>query len=229
MVRGGIVLLIAAVALGVYAGREMAVSSGTQSEPLAVDLAKLEAGETPASNYVRVGEHWALYPISVYGYRKGKYDTNKQPTSTTSITHCYYPLISKSHSFAAVIPKVIQGNFDGPAPDFSTFRVLVKTERFGTLGSIPKNPALRNSVDGLFINRISSLDKEEAKLLKQEFPRLDLDKVLILEEDRKPTSMAAGMGMMFGAIALAGGGVGLFVVNQRRKKAAAYDNLPTLG
>ena len=142
MVRGGIVLLILGAVLGYYATQEMRVSSGSQGEPLAVDLAKLEAGETPESNYVRVGEHWALYPINVYAYKTGKYDKNQQPGPTTSITHCYYPLISKSHSFAAVIPKLMKGNFDGPLPDFSTFCVLVKTKRYATLGAIPKGARL---------------------------------------------------------------------------------------
>jgi hypothetical protein len=228
MVRGGIVLLVLGAVLGYYATQEMRVSSGSQSEPLAVDLAKLEAGETPSSNYVRVGEHWAICPAAVYRWKPSKYDTKKEATSSTSIEYCYYPIVTKSHPSIPVIERAMNQQIDGPL-DLGTFRVLVKSKRYATVGSIPGKLVMQSSMDGLIVNRISSLDADEATWVKKGFPKLNVDKVLILEEGRKPTSIWAGMAMMLGALALAGGGVGLFVVHHRKRKAATYDGIPTLG
>jgi hypothetical protein len=70
----------------------------------------------------------------------------------------------------------------------------------------------QDSVKGLVINRIDSLDSEEEKLIKENFPSLDIDKVLILEQDRTPASLFKSMGMMAGGMLLALVGVGLFFV-----------------
>ena len=225
MVRGGVVLLILGVVLGYYATQELRVSSGSQGEPLTVDLAKLEACETPESNYVRVGEHLPSYNGAVYRTTK---QSGNQVAPTTPISYCYYPIISTSHPFTQAMRRLQTGEVQNGVPEIpelSNFRVLVRSHRFDAVGEIPDTFTTCASVDGLIINRISPLAADEANLIKKSFPKLNLDEVLILEEDRKPTSMWAGIAMMVGAFALAGGGIGLIVL---AKKAAALDNNPTL-
>ena len=73
-------------------------------------------------------------------------------------------------------------------PVIDTFAVLVKTEKFDTVGDLPETFDRASSIEGLIINEIDSLDDDEEKLIQQSFPSLDLDEVLILEEDRKPAS-----------------------------------------
>ncbi len=58
----------------------------------------------------------------------------------------------------------------------------------------------------LVINQIDSLDSEEEDLVKQNFAKADLDKVLILEEGREPASLFKSLGMVFGGIVLTLGG-----------------------
>ncbi|MGJ8653936.1 MAG: hypothetical protein ACSHX8_11730 [Opitutaceae bacterium] len=48
------------------------------------------------------------------------------------------------------------------------------------------------------INRIESLDSEEAGLLRESFPHINLDEVWIVEEGRLPSSQGKSVGMMAG-------------------------------
>ena len=57
VVGGGVLIFLG--------GREWWVSSGADSKPVEVDLAKLEAGEALPNNYIKIGEHWALLEAHV--------------------------------------------------------------------------------------------------------------------------------------------------------------------
>jgi hypothetical protein len=54
----------------------------------------------------------------------------------------------------------------------------------------------------LIVNGVRSRGLDARALLQQSFPGLDLDAVLILEEDRKPSSTAECLGMLGGGAAL---------------------------
>jgi len=75
------------------------------------------------------------------------------------------------------------------------------------LGDIPNDWDVVPTTQGLVINRIASLDKKEADLLKNGFPGLNTDKLLLLEFDRRPASIVKIGGMMVGGAMLALGGV----------------------
>jgi len=229
MVRLGVVLIVLGAVLGVYGSREAFVSSGARSEPTAVELAKLEAGETPDNYYVRIGEHVPLYPAALFAYKTSKY-SKEEPGPGPPITYCFYPIVSRSHPAVQAIEGFARkagaaGNLPDleMLPDVTDFRVLVKTKRFETAGSIPDNTNVAASVEGLIINRISSLGSDEKDLIRKQFPKVNLDKVLILEEGRKPTSLLAAVGMILGALVLVGGGIAACFA-KRGKKPVVADN-----
>jgi len=87
-------------------------------------------------------------------------------------------------------------------PQLGDFRVIVKTKRFDTIGAIPDSYVAEDSVQGLFINKIDSLDDEESSLIQQSFPGVDISNVLILEADRRPAAMWKLFGMIGGGVAL---------------------------
>ncbi|HUT10336.1 MAG TPA: hypothetical protein VMY42_07565 [Thermoguttaceae bacterium] len=205
------VLIVGGGALVFFGGREYLVSSGASSDPVEVDLAKLEAGETPENNHVKIGEHVSLYPASVYEYQQSKYASG-EPGPDTTVTHSYYPILSMEHPF---IQKLVETEGED-VPDITDFAVLVKTKRFKTIRAIPDEMNTCASVQGLVINRIDSLDSEEKKLIKESFPLVKLDNVLILEEGRKPASLLLSLGMIFGGVALVVAGIGAFVVKNRQ-------------
>lgn len=204
---------LAMVALGGFIAfmgfQEFHVSQGATVEPAKVSLADLEAGKVPDNSHLEIGSHIALYGASIYEYEQSKYETG-EPGSNAKVNHCYYPIFSTEHPLFAV---------EEPTAGDDDFAVLVKTKAFKTVGSIPDGGPTVASVQGLVINRISSLDSEEKDLVKQSFPRANLDKVLILEQGRTPASFAKSGGMLGGGVLLSLVGIGMFFVG--RKGAAA--------
>jgi hypothetical protein len=216
IVIGGVLVFIG--------GREWFVSRGATAEPAAVDLAALERGETPGNNHMRIGRHVALYPEAIFKSEVPESQVGP-PGPGAKVNYCYYPIISHEHPFIQAVAKLVANEggpenvADRPAlPGINNFAVLVKTKRFKTVGAIPDDPGNETAVQGLAINRIESLEDEAEKLIKQSFPTVDLEKVIILEDGRKPASFAGSWGMMLGGLALAALGVGLFFAGRDKSR-----------
>jgi hypothetical protein len=183
-VLGGIIVF--------WGAQEFRVSQGTSAEPVAADLAALESGQEPPNPHMQLGAHLALYPELVYEVTQSKYASGV-PGPTAKVNHCYYPIISPDH------PVVRSGD---PNARLNQFAVLVRSKRFKTIADIPDESRQEASISGLVVNRIQSLDKEERKLILESFPSLDLDKVLLLEDGRRPASLAKSGGMIGGGLLL---------------------------
>ncbi|MDB2687479.1 hypothetical protein N9Y42_09740 [Mariniblastus sp.] len=198
MFRIKLAMLMGGLVLAYFGVQEYRVSMGTSTEPLAIELAAIEGGEIPSCNHLKVGKHVADYVGCVYEYeeRYGK----------TSITHLYYPIISHDNSFftelGALYEKYGDPNDipDEEYPEIHNFHVLVKTKRFKTESSIPEGLNAENEIQGLVINLVDSLDAEEKSMIQEDFPEVNLDQVLILEDGRKPASMATSLGMTGGGV-----------------------------
>jgi len=187
-------LIIGGLVLAYFGVQEFRLSMGTSTEAVQVDLAALEKGEALENNHVLMGEHYADYAGCVYEYEEGN----------GRVTHTYYPVISENHSFFAGLEKLaekydsINAAPESEWPTIDTFKVLVKTKRFKNVKSIPEGLGNEDKIQGLVINLVESMDSEEEKLIKQTFPKLNIDDVLIVEEGRKPSSALASFGMMGG-------------------------------
>jgi hypothetical protein len=207
--------------LSVWGWLEWRVGQHSTAEPVAVDLAALEAGEPLPSNHVTIGPHYACYEASVYEYLKDK-DSHATPEARTKLSYCLYPIVSMKDPQAQKLVR-LQEQFgslkkvpdDVKLPQIEQFAVVVKTERFKTVGDIPDDTVRREeSVQGLVINEIRSLKADEKRLLEEQFPTVDLKKVLLLEEGRRPSSSAVAGAAMVGGIGLLAVGVlgGLVVI-----------------
>ncbi len=221
MGRIKLAMVIGGGILAFIGGQEFLVSWGGGSSPLPVELADFEAGKTPERNYVEIGEHVAVYGGAVYSYSKSKYDSS-EPDSSTKITECFYPIISHSHPFVEGLAKLEEeyGSMDqvpddAPFPDLDSFSVIVKAKHFKTVGSIPDGLSVEDALEGLVINQIESLDKEEKDLIRSSFPSADLEHVVIIQAGRKPAPLIKSLGMVFGGILLAGLGIVLFFAGSR--------------
>jgi len=197
--------------------QEFRVSSGTTSEPENASLAEIEAGQIPDNTHLAIAEHAAIYPAAVYSYSTSKYGSS-EPTNSTKVNYCYYPIMSSTHPFLVSLGKIQEkyGNLGGvpqqEIPQIEGLGVLVKTSRFKTIGTIPEEWKNESGVKGLVINRIASLSDEEKKLIQESFPNVNLDTVLILQEGREPSSALASLGLMFGGLLISGaGGAWMFV------------------
>jgi hypothetical protein len=202
-----------------YGWSEYRLGAKSTPDPVDVDLAKLEQGEKVDNNHLKIGKHYGCYWGSVYSYKKSKFSLRK-PDASTKIEYAFYPIVSSSNpdvqALDALLKKYgdlnkVPDDVDIPVP--THFVVLVKTTRFKTVGGIPDDIKSEPSIQGLVINEVSSLTSEEKKLIKDSFPNIDFNKVLILEDGRKPSSTAkAVVFMVIGAAILVGGLIGVIAL-----------------
>jgi len=212
MFRVKIALVVIGGILCYFGYREFSVSRGATKDPLTVELMNLEKDSETGNSNLAVGEHWAIYPAVVYEYETSS--PGEQVSDTSKVNFAYYPIISDKHQFFKKMMVLVAqyGDVDSipekSFPSVDEFTVLVKTKRFGTVGSIPMDDwGEEKGVTGLVINRIKTLKGEERDLIQQSFPKVDLDKVLILEEGRTPTSSAGALGMIAGGALLIAMGI----------------------
>ncbi|MEO0794408.1 MAG: hypothetical protein AAFX93_04575 [Verrucomicrobiota bacterium] len=208
MFRLKIILIAVGGVLAFLGFEEFQVSQKTSDTASDVELLAIEKSQELENNYIRVGKHWAIYPGSIYEYQADKNETG-EPSNSAKVNYTYYPIISNDHPYNVAIDGLIAKYGDpslipeGEYPTFGQFFVLVKSKKFKTIGAIPDIWGDEESVQGLVVNRINELDNEELGLLKQSFPLVDMNKVLILEEGREPSSAGKSIGMMAGGVVLA--------------------------
>ncbi|MCE9609392.1 MAG: hypothetical protein K8R23_04100 [Chthoniobacter sp.] len=208
-------ILIGAGCVVAYLGwQELTLARHAKADPVEVSAADLESGKIPENCHVIVKDALALYPASVYHYKKKKYSSGETNDSTRT-TDVLYPVISMNHPFSKAMAS---GTADDKEIEsaLSSVGIIVKTNRFSTIGSIPKKMDSPAKLQGLVLNHIEKLDSKDANLLRSSFPRLDAEKVVIIEESRTPKSLGSAIGMMAGGALLSLG----VVVFSLRKAAA---------
>lgn len=222
-----LLIIAAGIVMMFFGGREFIVSYDTHSEPQHMELANLEQGIAPDNNYLELGRHWRLYSAIVYQYKRPK-NASQEPKPDYRVTYAYYPIISDDHPFFNRL-RELSAKYKGiktiPNNEFPTldeFAVLVKSNEFRTVGAIPDDWQEKEAIQGLVVNRITSLDEDEQRLIRENFPNLDFSKILILEEGREPASNRYSLGMMCGGLLglLLGGG--LWIVTWHRSKTQGY-------
>ena len=188
--------------------QEFRVSRGTTVEPLAVELSSLESGTAAANNHVLIGEHVAVYGGSVYEYSQDD-NSSRAPGAHTKVRVTYYPVISEDHTFFEQLNKLSEkhGTEDAiPDADYPTiddFKVLIKTKRFKTIGSIPDGLSFQDRVQGLIVTSIDGLDREEKQLIHESFPNTDVENIIMIMEGREPASLGKSLGMCAGGSVMA--------------------------
>lgn len=219
--RISIALLVigAIVSYGGY--KEFKLAQLCDEEPCNIELAELENGQELDNMNVKIGKHWAVYPHCIYEYQQSEYETG-EPGNNSTVNYTYYPIISNDHPYNLAMDefeaKYSDPNVEVPDdayPEFENFKVLVKSRKFKTIGSIPDGWDEIESVSGIVINEIDGLDKEEQDLLKQSITGLDLDDVYILEMNRKPQAKGSSFGKLIGGLVMMVIGGGIFFIGNK--------------
>ncbi len=184
-----------------YGVLEYQVGSEASADPVDVELADLEAGKPLPDNHIQIGLHHCMYHLSVYDYDyDGDDDTMR---SSSPLNWVWSPVISDKHPYVpkmqALIKrygglKKIPRNADWPS--LKDFVVLLKSKAYDTVGDVPRGRKKYKSVSGLVMNRIESIGDEEKNLIRSQFPKIDFDKILVVEHGRKPSSVAASISFM---------------------------------
>ena len=220
------IILIAAVLGGIliwFGWQEYVLGKGATTEAQETDLAALEKGAALTNPHVKFGEHICIFNKSlVYSYEKDL-ENQKSATPASEVNHAYYPIVSTSHKFSKeYLAMMAKYGSIGKTPEKerpnlpNTFTVLVKTRAYKTVGDLPDGVAKHANVQGLVINEIEGLDSDERRLIRGRFPKLDLDKVLILERGREPSSPTMAIAFIGAGGAIIVLGIGLVVWLSRR-------------
>lgn len=202
MFRLKIGLLIGGALLAFFGARDLWLNMFASSEPVQVDLAALEAGQQLTDNNVKIGRHVAAFPDLVYEAR----EKSGGGGGDLDVNYTIYPIVSLS--------KEDQKRENGVKPDFAplkTPRVLVKSYKYRKESELPSEAVTRDSMQGMVINSVESLDNEAKQLINQAYPGVNFDQVVIVEEGRKPTIIKGAL-MLLGGVVLVGAGAAAFVL-----------------
>jgi hypothetical protein len=182
-----IILSLIGIGLICWGYVEYRAGAGAGGNPVDVELTQIESGIVPESPYLHIGRHVRIYRAVVYA-------TPRRNDVDPPVEYALFPIISTRHPYAAVLDRAATANVkhgEGVGAEQMTqvpldFKVLVKTTRFHRQSELPARDEISGAVDGLLINRVSSLSDKESQLIMEMFPQANPDKLLILEEDRRP-------------------------------------------
>ncbi len=215
-----LILIIAGGAVAYFGYQEFSLARNAKPDAAEVALVEIENGSADLSNaHVVIGPHMADYYSSIFEY-EAKDRSAEEPADADKVNYTYYPILSEDHAFIKALDELFAKYPDGipegvEEPKMENLAVLVKTKEFATVGDIPEELVAEASVQGLFVNKIAKLDDEEVDLLRQAYPGLQTDEILLLEKGRAPAGPVKSFGMMGGGAALAIVGLGLMVVGRR--------------
>ena len=197
MSKGIIFAIVIALLISVYGYMEYRVGRNSNKIPASLDIGELEAKHTKLANYhIRLGEHIKMYSESIF-MKKGN-----------RVRHLYYPVISKIQ-YNSLLPHLRMKRSSK-----LKIAVLVRTKEFKKIDDIPNEDITEKSLQGLVINEIRMLSREEKSLLQKTYPNSDFEKVFILEEGRVPSSVAKALFILFGALSVA---IGFFVIGMKSR------------
>lgn len=203
-------LLLALIVIGgvlVFLGfQEMRLASAAKPDPQTIKCADLIASGPGENAHVVLTDYVMCDFAFVYeGQEGGKTWTN-----------VWVPVVPLGGEFHQEVLKLVaEGKDLSNIPMPRDIRVIVKSshvENEGALASL----AGKDTIQGMIVNKISSLGSKEKKILTESYPGVNFDNVYILEHDRTPASGAKSFGMMGGGAVLALMGVVGFV---KRAKA----------
>lgn len=184
------------------------LNRGAGTAPERFELAALESGAKPKSNYIEIGPHYRLTSEITYSTTKKK---DAQTTGLTQVNYAFMPLVSKKMVEQAIASGTLLP--DAPIRLGSTPAVLIKTKEFRDFGSLKKYAETADvfdsqpKVSGMLINAFGGLTDEQAALITSSMPELDLSKVLILDVGRTPRSIALLIGLLGGGSLLLAFGI----------------------
>ncbi|MCA9049506.1 MAG: hypothetical protein KDA89_12305, partial [Planctomycetaceae bacterium] len=83
-----------------------------------------------------------------------------------------------------------------------TFRVMVRTQRYFSEGEVPHEPRNVSSVTGMLRRTLTARNIDRGRLLLQQFPGVDPDSVLLLEDRQQPMGFSIKLGLVVAGLVL---------------------------
>ena len=202
-----VIMIVIGAGLLFYGYQEMQLGSVAAEEPQKISCQKLfDSG--PGDN--------AHIMLSDFFFCMGAYIHEKKP-GKEEFVKVWVPVAPRGGEYHQLIASMVdeKGDFKGKLPAPKNIRLILKTEHVKSDQSLWKLMK-EDTIQGLIVNEIKSLEGEELKLLQENYPGIDFSKVWLLEHKRN----VSGSGTIYGSL---GAGavlllVGLGGVIARRRK-----------
>ena len=199
-----VVIMFGGGLLCFFGYRLYGVSAGPSSRPLQVELADIEKGKPPGNKHIRIGPHYRCFSPSFLQYKFLSED--QEPDKYTEVKWLYYPVFSVESQFGRQIDILTKkyGGFekwaenldDSELPPADNLCMIVKTNEYKWVEKLPQRIIRADQIEGLIVNELAPLDSEQKMLFRSQFGHIDFGKVLILEQNRKPSPIAVSLVFM---------------------------------
>ena len=209
------VILAALIGGGVlaYMGfNQFRLANKVGSEPADVTLDELAAGEADNA-HVTLTDFFAPGDYISLDDKSGLHETVWLPVvgfDSNYMRSIHAQLDANGGDFGTVMQPAVAG---------SEVRVVIKSTDCRGATDVGRL-AEREFLTGVVVNDIEGLDGETKKLLREAYPGMDVDDVLIVHADRGLPSAGGALGMMAGGVGLTGAGAVGAVARHRRGKAS---------
>jgi hypothetical protein len=189
-------ILLVMILLGgalVYVGvQEKRLAAASKPEPQNVTCAELIKNGPGDNAHVVMSDYLILDSLC--------YETGRSGKAWTTVWVPAVPFGGEYHK--QIIDAAKAGNLNAQIPTPRDFRVLIKSGKIRDAEALDALTG-QDTIQGVVVNKISSLGRKERKILADSYPSANLDNVLILEHGRTPASAGKSYGMMGGGGALA--------------------------
>lgn len=201
-------VLIAGIGLVILGVKECRLASSAKDDPQAITCAQL-AEKGPGENvHIVMSDFLLLEQSYVYAERLGTW------------TEVWIPAVPFGGAYHTEARTRIERDGDNATmPPVTDLRVLVKLTDAKNEAGVSK-AGQEETLQGMVINDVDSLDSEERKLLKESYPGIDFDKCWILETGREPGGLGKIILMILGGLVLSLGMIGFWIAGRSKGSAA---------
>ncbi len=186
-------IIIGGVFLGAYGVKEIILASHASDTPQALTCEQLGTSGYGANANVRLTD-FKVFPVCVYEYDKSKPD---------EWTTAWVPLLSPK-VIADLKRKRLKTDADKLAAVVDNIHVFLKTHTVKSEGDM-EAVNNRGELNGLVVNSIESMSAKDKELLHGQFPTLNPDSCMILEEGRTASGGLGFAGLGGGLLLCLGG------------------------
>ena len=184
------IFLIIGVALLGFGVHQYEVSDGADAGPTNVRLSEVERIGFLNLKNITIDAHLKVYPSLIYSFSAVAGQTEAKDFNR--IRYSYYPVVSLIHPYAIKIDELtkkyggVEKIPNNLLPELSMFSILVKTADFQKKSDLPTHVQIGNGITGIITNDYSGLSQDEKSLLLESFPKLDLNRVYLLDQGLQP-------------------------------------------